>query len=137
MRMSARAGTGSTTLALHTSWVTVAAVLLVLAGAAGSRAGAALRVESPRHSEPPEAGHVVQGRSPDAGVAEPAALPVVEEGDCPAICEKLLNCKQGPWKNAADCADACEASNEDAISGRTYRCVAKAKSCGRMKKCTR
>jgi hypothetical protein len=133
-----RAGTGNTTLATHTGWLAVA-VLVAVCGVACSRAGAAAVAEAPVRPTGPDGGHVSAPRvkSTDAGVTDGAALPIVEEGDCPAICEKLLRCKQGPWKKPADCQDACEASNEDAISGRTYRCVAKAKSCSRMKKCTR
>jgi hypothetical protein len=64
-------------------------------------------------------------------------LPVAEVGDCPAICDKLLRCKEGPFDTASDCADACEASIDDAKSAKTYRCVARATDCKRIKACTR
>lgn len=136
--MSARVGIGSTTLGFRTSCLAIAAALVLMTGASCSRADAATGIPSARR-QVPDAGHVSVARAngPDGGGNDNAALPVVEEGDCSAICEKLLRCKQGPWTKPADCTDACDASNEDAISGRTYRCVAKAKSCDRMKKCTR
>lgn len=134
---NSRVGTGSTTLVRRTSWLAVAAVLLTAGGAACSRAAAG--AEAPPRPDVADAGQVSVSRvkSLAAGAVDGAGLPVVEEGDCRAICEELLGCQQGPWKKPADCADACEASNEDAVSGRTYRCVAKARSCARMKKCTR
>lgn len=123
---------------LRTSLLTLLA-LITVAGGACSRAGIATAAEAAARPGGRDGGHGSASRmaGTDAGAPDGAALPVVEEGDCPSICEKLLRCGQGPWRNPVDCQDACEASNEDAISGKTYRCVAKAKTCSRMKKCTR
>jgi len=70
------------------------------------------------------------------GAAARVTLPVADVGDCPAICDKLLRCKQGPFDALADCSDACESSIDDRTSARTYRCVAKAKDCAHVKSCT-
>jgi hypothetical protein len=58
-------------------------------------------------------------------------------GDCPAICGKLLRCKEGPFDTLRDCSDACEGSIDDRKSAKTYRCVAKAKDCPHVKTCAR
>jgi hypothetical protein len=62
-------------------------------------------------------------------------LPVAGEGDCSAICAKLLRCKHGPWDNEQDCRDACEAAAEDDTASRTYLCAAKGTSCAKIKLC--
>lgn len=58
------------------------------------------------------------------------------DGDCEKICAKLLRCKAGPWESAEDCSAACEGAQEDRIASRTYRCVARAKSCSAIARCT-
>jgi tetratricopeptide (TPR) repeat protein len=57
------------------------------------------------------------------------------DGDCEKICAKLLRCKEGPWDTAEDCSAACEGAQEDRIASRTYRCVARAKSCSAVARC--
>jgi hypothetical protein len=75
----------------------------------------------------------------DGGSAETndGTQPVVDVGDCPAICGKLLSCKGGPFDTLSDCSDACEGSIDDRKSAKTYRCVAKARDCAHVKTCSR
>ena len=81
----------------------------------------------------PDAG-VTKRPKPDGGGPE---MPAAAEGDCPAICAKLIRCKHGPWDTLADCVDACEGAVEDEVASKTYRCAAKATTCATLKRCGR
>lgn len=121
-------GWGALGLACSTRSGHAAAPVSGAAGAGGSArrspdAGAAPRAKPPEKSP----------GQPDGGVA----LGAVPEGDCPAICSKLLGCKHGPWDSQADCLDACEGALEDEGASKTYRCAAKATSCAKLKRCGR
>jgi hypothetical protein len=139
--MVARAGTGSTTLAIRTSYAAVALAAVGLGGTTCARSGATASPEPVASNGRTDADQVSVPRrsNPDGGKTELAreALPVEEVGDCPAICSKLLRCRQGPFDTLSDCFDACEGSIDDRESAKTYRCVAKAKDCGHVKACGR
>ncbi len=64
-------------------------------------------------------------------------FPAVASIACDAICERLFACEVGPWKDAADCRDACAGANEDAVSGKTYACASKAARCAEVRACGR
>jgi hypothetical protein len=128
-------------LAIRTSWVAILLIVVGLSGAACSRAGATASPEPVASHGRTDAGQLSAPRSasPDGGKVEAdrGALPVDEVGDCPAICGKLLRCKEGPFDTLNDCSDACEGSIDDRKSAKTYRCVAKAKDCAHVKTCAR
>jgi len=73
--------------------------------------------------------------NPDASGYKTSKLPRVEMGDCPAICEKLQRCKEGPFDAVSECTTACEAAIDDPTSARTYRCLARATDCRRIRSC--
>jgi hypothetical protein len=89
-------------------------------------------------------GGAISRRAAGAPAARPSKadggagdLPVAQAGDCPAICAKLLKCKAGPFDTSEDCTAACEASLDDGVSAKTYRCAARARSCAAIAKCSR
>ncbi len=73
------------------------------------------------------------GSKPAGGPS--GALAAVDDSDCGKICDKLLQCKAGPWSNRSDCVDACDGAREDRVASKTYRCAAAAKSCTAVGNC--
>jgi hypothetical protein len=141
IRIRVKAGRGSTTLAKSIDLTSrCLPLLLALAFACSRSVGAApAKAESPDNSRF-DAGRIREGarqktENPDAAGNIGPRLPRVETGDCPAICDKLLLCKEGPFDSAADCATACEAAIDDPISAKTYRCLARATECKKIKSC--
>ena len=118
------------------------AVLLaatLLAGASGCARADAKATPAPSTARP-DAGGGKTAAAPKADAGSPGdrtTLPLAEVGDCPAICAKLLRCKEGPFDTMSDCSDACEGSIDDRKTAKTYRCVAKAKDCAHVKTCTK
>lgn len=159
IRTSSKDGIGSTTLVTSISAARVA-VLAVCVAAAAAVSGCSVpaghareRPEASSSASSPvrDAGAVWdgarqaapasrKGKGPSASASDAgtkSALPVVSDGDCVAVCSKLLQCGHGPWDTEAECRDACEAAVEDNTSGKTYRCVAKATTCAKVKRCGR
>jgi hypothetical protein len=141
IRIRARAGTGSITLAKSIDLTSrCLSLLLSLTFACSRPVGAApAKAGSPDNSRV-DASRIHEGarqkmENPDASGSMGSRLPRVETGDCPAICDKLLLCKQGPFDSVADCAAACEAAIDDPISAKTYRCLARATECKKIKSC--
>jgi tetratricopeptide (TPR) repeat protein len=66
-----------------------------------------------------------------------SSLAVVDAGDCAKVCDKLLQCKAGPWSSKDDCMEACDGAREDRVASKTYRCAAQAKTCKAVSSCGR
>ena len=63
------------------------------------------------------------------------ALSASMVGDWPAICEKLVQCKENIFDSKEDCEAAAEASIDDPTTAKTYKCVARATTCADVATC--